>query len=431
MSNDQDKGAKPGDETSAGRGASATDAKPSATDKGGVAAGTGADSAGKKGGNAPGRKGSAGRRGASGRKGARDESAGKDSDAPAGSGDGKPAADGSPAPAETGATGRSQGAALLIATLAFLLALGVGGAQFYLWQSGEASRAEQTRQSERLAAELQARAEQLSRLEGALERESEAREGLAGRTDTRLATVEQGLTRLQDRTTRQERGWQVAEVKHLQRMAAHRLRLMDDPEGALRALQAADELLAELGDPRLLPVREALAGEMQALQDMPRPDVAGLAMRLESLAGELRPLPLRGQGGEASGTRELLAGTPVPDSAPWWQRAWGELRAALAEQVSIRRHAEPVRALPDAATELFLRQLLTLRLEAARVAVLRLDDARYRSSLDGALALLDDHFDADAAAAVRERLESLRSQTLRPEAPDISGSFTLLNELEG
>jgi uroporphyrin-III C-methyltransferase len=326
---------------------------------------------------------------------------------------------------------RGQTAALLIATLAFLLSLGVGGAVFYLWQEGADEQAAQARQLERLDAALDARDERLSRLDGALARETAAREELAARADARLATVEQGITRLQDRATRQERGWQVAEVKHLQRIAGHRLRLMDDPEGARRALQAADELLAELGDPRLMPVREVLAAEIQALEDMPRPDVSGIALRLERLAGDLRPLPLKGQAvADTTGARELLAGEPVDTDAPWWARAYGEIREALAEHVSIRRHAEPLRALPDAETELFLRQLLTLRVEAARVAALRLDDVQYQRGLEGAITLLDDHFDTEAVASVRERLEGLRAVTLRPQAPDISGSFTRLDELE-
>jgi uroporphyrin-III C-methyltransferase len=342
-----------------------------------------------------------------------------------------PAAPPTAAARSGGNGGRAQTAALLIATLAFLLSLGVGGALFYLWQDAEDARADQLLRMERLAAELEARDQRLARLEDSLEREASARETLAGRTEARLATAEQGLTRLQDRTTRQERGWQVAEIKHLQRMASHRLRLMDDPEGARRALQAADELLADLGDPRLMPVREALAGEIRALEDMPRADIPGIALRLERLVVELRPLPLRGQARVDTGAQELIAGAPVDPDAPWWARAYGELRSALAEHISVRRHGEPLRALPDAETELFLRQLLALRLEAARVAALRMDDAQYQRSLEGAITLLDDHFDSEAASAIRGRLTDLRSVTLRPEPPDISGSFTRLDELEG
>lgn len=342
----------------------------------------------------------------------------------------KPAAQSPASAAPRPGTGRVQTAVVLISTLAFLLSLGVGGALFYLWQQGAEERAVQLRQMERHSAALENLETRLARQDGVLEREAAAREEQAARTGTRLATVEQGLTRIQDRATRQERGWQLAEVKHLQRMATHRLRLMDDPEGALRALQAADEILVELGDPRLLPVREALAGEIQALQDMERPDLTGIALRLERLAGDLRPLPLRGQAPIAGDVRPVPGETPAAD-APWWLRAYAEIREALSEHIAVRRHAEPIRALPDAETELFLRQLLTLRVEAARVAVLRRDDAEYQRHLAASLELLDDHFDAQAAGPVRERLESLKGVTLRPPAPDISGSFTRLDELEG
>lgn len=432
MSNDKDKSGTPGEDTTAASGApgsarpaqegSAGAGKPG--EKGPAGKGPREKGPGEKGA-APADKGArAGKKGAAEKKPADRPQAGK----PAEKGTAEAKA-GAPAP-RTAEAGRGQGAALLIATLAFLLSLGVGGALFYLWQQAEDDRAAQAAQLSRLAAALDARDERLAGLEGALSRESAARDALSGRIDTRLATVEQGLTRIQDRTTRQERGWQVAEVKHLQRMAAHRLRLMDDPAGAERALQAADELLAELGDPRLLPVREALAAEIQALQDMPRPDIPGIALRLERLASDLRPLPLKGQTPPRREVRDLIAGEAPPADAPWWARAWAEIREALSEHIAIRRHAEPVRALPDAETELFLRQLITLRVEAARIAVLRRDDAEYQRHLAAATELLDEYYDAAAAAPVRERLEALKGVTLLPEAPDISGSFTRLDELE-
>lgn len=81
---------------------------------------------------------------------------------------------------------RGQSAALLIATLAFLLSLGVGAALFYLWQQGEDVRTDQARQLERLTAELQARDERLARLDAGLGRETAGREELSTRIDTRL-----------------------------------------------------------------------------------------------------------------------------------------------------------------------------------------------------------------------------------------------------
>jgi uroporphyrin-3 C-methyltransferase len=433
MSNDKDKGMSPGEAQNPAKGIdAASDPAPSAkaadkkdaapkTVQGKDAEPKGADakSQGAKTSAGPGNKPAKG--GAKAKGSDKSTSAKSDGPPPADTGTDDP-----PPPAP-----RGQGAALLIATLAFLLALGVGAALFYLWQQGEDLRASQALQLERMATELQTRGETLSRLDSRLDGEMSSREGLAEGMNTRLGTVEQGLTRLQDRSTRQERGWQLAEVKHLQRMASHRLRLMDDPDGAVRALQAADEVLAELGDPRLLPVREALAGEIQALEDLDRPDIPGLALRLERLASDLRPIPLKGQAPLGAERQDILD-TGAPDAtAPWWQRAYAEVRAALAEHVSIRRHAEPIRGLPDAEVELFLRQLLTLRVEAARLALLRRDDAEYQRHLSAAAELLDEHFDAQIGASVRERLETLKAVTLRPPAPDISGSFTRLDELEG
>src|SRR5690606_20723552 len=76
---------------------------------------------------------------------------------------------------------------------------------------------------------------------------------------------------------------QVLEAEELLRLAAHRLWLSRSPQGVLALLNRADRLLADLADPGLEPVREALAADTTALKLAPQPDIEGIYLRIAAL----------------------------------------------------------------------------------------------------------------------------------------------------
>ncbi|MGB0713984.1 MAG: uroporphyrinogen-III C-methyltransferase, partial [Gammaproteobacteria bacterium] len=87
-------------------------------------------------------------------------------------------------------------------------------------------------------------------------------------------------------------GWVLAEVEYLMRIANHRLMLQRDPVTAEVAMRAADQRLRSLNDPVLVPVREKLAAEINALGALPKPDLEGMGLSLDALAESVAGLPL-------------------------------------------------------------------------------------------------------------------------------------------
>jgi uroporphyrin-3 C-methyltransferase len=81
---------------------------------------------------------------------------------------------------------------------------------------------------------------------------------------------------------------------------------------------------------------------------------------------------------------------------------------------------------------LLARRQLQLELELARVAALRADGDAFMSGLETAITILRRDFDATSAdvEGALALLGELRSFEVAPERPDISGSLTLLRELE-
>lgn len=218
-----------------------------------------------------------------------------------------------------------------------------------------------------------------------------------------------------------------AEGEYYLTVANTELTLIGNVENAIAALELADGRLAELGNPELAPIREAVAGELLALRSLRLPDIEGIVFSLGRLATRADELPLNVDApksladGEAEGV----------DAEPGLGRLWLAIKSTLLDLVRVERRDEPVPQVLSAAERALSRRQFELELELARIAALRGDEQAFRSGLDLAVALLDRDFDDDAAEVegARTLLTELRGFDVDPDLPDISRSLTLLREL--
>lgn len=220
--------------------------------------------------------------------------------------------------------------------------------------------------------------------------------------------------------------WLKAETAYLLQVANQVLQLRRDQKAAIQALQAADENLALLGDPGLLPVRKAIAREIVALRAVPDADPEGLALRLSSVAEQVESWPLSGP---RPGKTTAVAATD--DVEGGLERTWNSLLQVANQLVVVRRHHEPITPLlaPDEAKLLRLHTLIEL--ETARMAALDRDPSLYRQQIDRAIEVIQKYYDADSTevAAALSQLRELKQATLAPTLPDISESLRLLRTL--
>jgi uroporphyrin-3 C-methyltransferase len=216
-----------------------------------------------------------------------------------------------------------------------------------------------------------------------------------------------------------------SEAEYYLTVANSELSLAGDFETAVTALELADGRLAELGNPELAPVREAIAGELLALRSMRLPDIEGIVFGLGRLASRADELPLRADlpvnlAGEAD--------EAALEAEPGLGRLWIAIKGTLLDLVRIERRDEPVPQALSAAERALARRQLEVELELARVAALRGDEQAFLSGLETASALLERDFDAGAAdvEGALALLRELRAFDIRPEPPDIGGSLNLL-----
>lgn len=338
---------------------------------------------------------------------------------------------------ESPAAAAAPRAARPLATAATALALLLAAASLiaagYLYW-----RAEQDRQVSRagmraLTEGLEGRPDrsELRELRAALADAREAGQRERSALQERLAALEQGQARqqralasLRELLGRERDDWVLAEVDYLLRVANHRLRLQSDHDGAARALEAADERLHELADPALLDLRATLAEEVARLRAAPRPDPAGLALRLEAVAAQVTAIAAGG--GHQSVTDGRGEGAPAR-AGDEGGGPMGRLGRWVSSLVTVSHSDAPEPRTPAPGLERARRHTLEA-IAFARAALLAGDEEGYRRELDRALEAFRAGFDEQAAAAgaVIAELQALRDAPLSPPLPDIGESLRLL-----
>jgi uroporphyrin-3 C-methyltransferase len=309
---------------------------------------------------------------------------------------------------------------------ALLLALGALGAGGYLWNELKKERQAAIYGREALNSRIETLEQSQQRLNAELGQTRDALE----LTRSQAQALSDTLQALRERIGQDRRDWTLAEVEYLLLIANRRLQLEGDLATAISALVLADDRLRAQGDPALLPVRRKIAAELQALRAITPPDINGLAVELSSLAESVASLPLAGEAPkhlpqDAQAADETPAG--VGDWRGLLKAMWTDIRGL----VTIRRNGEKALPLTTPEQRFFLRENLRLKLESARLALLRDAPATYRAALDEADAWLARFYDgeAPAVAAAREQLQRQRAVELAPQLPAIDGSLRTLRDV--
>lgn len=323
---------------------------------------------------------------------------------------------------------------LWLLLLGLLAGLGAGG--WKLWQGWQAT-VEMVEAEDALIRRLSYQIRQLEADTETLARRHDDADSASRRNALQLAalqnqqeTGQQALARIEETLRGGRARFQLAAVEELLLLANDRVRLARDARGAILALETADARLAALSDPRLVPVREALAQERLALLSAPQVDIAGASLSLGGLIGRAPQLPLRARAPPRfdAGTDSTDRHAELPADAGWPRRLWAGVRAALGSVFRIHREARPVDRLLPPEQEALVQQLLLLKLEGARLALLRQEPSAFRDLIDASRAWLDGYYKPDdpAVLAADSELERLRALDLAPALPEPARSLERL-----
>lgn len=240
----------------------------------------------------------------------------------------------------------------------------------------------------------------------------------------------QGLHRMLGKT---RSDWLVSDAEYLLGAALQRLHLVGDVKTAIAALEAADERLRDAAEPIVFKVREQLVNEIRILKGYTPPDLIGASSRLLALETKIKELPLfLPHAGKGAHPAESSPGTATssplaPEAVPFMDGIMSE----LGKYVSIRRLNKPVVSMLTPEEALVLREILLLKLETARMAMVRGDETLYKANLEAARAWLAENFDAGQAAvrAVDNDIKVLMEQPVQVNYPDIGKALAMLRDI--
>lgn len=303
--------------------------------------------------------------------------------------------------------------------IAVLVAAAASLSAFSLWRELEQLRAAGVARDAEAA---QAASSEREELKGLIERNRQALD----RYDARLTDLQGTVAGIKQVTEQGRSAWLRAELKYLLRVANDELHIAQNPDTALTALKAAAARLADLPDPALNPVRERLSRDIALLERRPRLDTTGLALALLALEERVPRLPLKTRAPE----RYTPAAPPAdtPEAASGFDALVARLERVFAELVTVRERSAPVEALLPPSQEYFLHRNLELKLETARIALLRRDAAGFASSVRAARDWIALHFDS-RDPTVRDAVADLTAMEqvdVAPTLPDISGALEAL-----
>jgi uroporphyrin-3 C-methyltransferase len=258
------------------------------------------------------------------------------------------------------------------------------------------------------------------------QREAQAKIGALEAKLAESQNQQVALEALYQELARNRDEWQLAEIEQVLAIAQQQLQLSGNVRAALLALQLAESRLSRADRPQFLPVRRALARDIERLKALPALDVPGLSLALDRLAASVDGLPLAFEERveRPAPAKAVPPGTAAP--APgFFERFGGEIWRELRQLVVVRRIDAPEPPLLPPQQAWFLRENLKLRLLNARLALLTRDEAGYREDLRTAQGWIHRYFDARAKAslAALAQLRQLSSASVSFEPPSIADSL--------
>ena len=258
---------------------------------------------------------------------------------------------------------------------------------------------------------------------------------------TQLEELMQSLSRSRDENL-------VVDMESALRLAQQQAQLTGSAEPMLAALKSADQRLSRAAQPRLNPLRRAIARDVERIKATTVTDVPGLLLKLDELTRAVDELPLANAMPVSSAARPPVVVQPparaasaaAPAANPamalfdrlalqaWWQRTWQGARDEARNLLRVSRIDQPDAALLAPEQSFFLRENLKLKLLNARLGLLSRQTASARADLASAGAMVGKYFDPASrrTQAASQLLQQVQSQMKSSELPRLDETLAAL-----
>lgn len=299
---------------------------------------------------------------------------------------------------------KSSGNGLLwfVVIILFLIVLSMAGAGYWYYMQQQTAQQQTLNAQQKNASDLNAMVQERNQLNAKLDEITKsnnalnnALNALQSENETLALQAESALEQIKNMEGRRPADWLIAEADYLVRMAGRKLWLENDVRTAILLLVNADKRLKSLADPSVLPVRAALAEDIQTLQQLNPVSPSSVALALTGMVAQIDKLPLdtfeKPQDVDAQDNT-------LSESTDDWKanlaKVWDKLVGDLFTIKTIEGPVEPVLSLE---AQFLLKEQLRLQLMHAQSAALKGDAGLYNQSLQYAQTLLIEKFDIETS----------------------------------
>jgi uroporphyrin-3 C-methyltransferase/uroporphyrinogen III methyltransferase/synthase len=279
-------------------------------------------------------------------------------------------------------------------------------------------------------------------------KELQAKVSVLESKQTEAQSQQLALEQLYQDLSKNRDDWALAEIEQVLSTASQQLQLAGNVRGALIALQNADARLSRADKPQFIVIRRSLAKDMDKLKSLPSVDLTGIALRLDSIIGQIDGMPLlsdekptlpatqpknarraspkatNGAAAAQAGKNKIGAdwlGTLEDKWQSWTNEMWTELR----QLIRVRSVESPDALLLSPTQAYYARENLKLRLLNARLALLSRNESAFRSDLIAAQDTIAKYFDTRAkqTQTTQALLKQVQASDLSIEMPTLADSL--------
>jgi len=246
-------------------------------------------------------------------------------------------------------------------------------------------------------------------------------EQIGHRSEVELGQQQKSIESLQlalaDVKGRRPNDWLLAEADYLVKLAGRKLFLEHDVVSATKLMESADQRIAALNDPSLVPLRKSMANDITKLRAMPLIDREGLVLALTSLQQQVDSLPL---------ANAILPDAPQVDERKvsedindWQQNLTTSLKDFSEQFITFRTRDGNVIPLLSPEQHFYLRENIKAKLETAIKGVYIEQGEIYQTAVKVATDWSRQFFNQDDESVLKfqRRLAKLAKQNINVSYP--------------
>ncbi|WP_114908385.1 uroporphyrinogen-III C-methyltransferase [Haemophilus haemolyticus] len=324
-----------------------------------------------------------------------------------------------------------------LSLLAILIALGVGGAGYYLGQQQVAEiqqklTALESQSSVAVSAPVSDNSGQVIQLEQGLKTAQDKVEQLeqlvAGKTGEIVALQAQVKQVSQLAGAQQPSDWLFSEADFLLNNALRKLVLDNDVDTAISLLKLADETLVKVNNSQANAIRTAINQDLKQLLSLSSVDQNAVMQKLSQLANTVDELQALNVNFDETPEK---SGKLSDDIADWQQNVEKSATSFLNHFIRISpKQSADKKELLAPNQDIYLRENIRLRLQLAIMAVPRQQDELYKQSLDAVASWVRSYFDTSAEVTQNflKSVDELADSSIYVDVPGQLQSLTLLDK---